>query len=380
MIEPISLDSPIEAKITWAKECMRAMGAVLRGDGRIASLRERLGEAIEDSHAEMMNLGIPDECRDCEEKRGGSCCGKGLENYYSGNLLLINLLLGKDLPTERFDGRSCFFLGSEGCRLGARDVICINYLCDEITSRFPAPRVASLREKEGIEIRLLFELNESIRALLTATNVSVSPRRPSLRVHQGLSTVASYYDRKKVGDSGSLGFRRSTDLAKLCTCLERMLERDLFSPGESTFMDLGCADGRVNVLLSYLTRLSIGIELNEWILEEYEPLRRELENVLIERRLPPPPRDVFLFHGDSTDESLHETIREKTGADFGDVDLFYTYLTMQEEFAALIARKAKIGALFMVYGLDRILPQCPGLKLLTPDWALEGILALYRKE
>ena len=62
------------------------------------------------------------------------------------------------------------------------------------------------------------------------------------------------------------------------------------------------------------------------------------------------------------------------------MDLFYTYLTMQEEFAALVARKAKPGALFMVYGLDRILPRYSGLRLLTPDWALEGILALYRKE
>lgn len=144
-------------------------------------------------------------------------------------------------------------------------------------------------------------------------------------------------------------------------------------------MDLGCADGRVNVLLSYFTKLSIGIELNEWILEEYEPLRRGFEAVLSEQDLPLPPPNVHLFLGDSTDETLHETIRGKTGTGFGDVDLFYTYLTMQEEFAALIARKARPGALFMVYGLDRVLPRFEGLRLLTPDRSLEGILALYRK-
>jgi len=162
--------------------------------------------------------------------------------------------------------------------------------------------------------------------------------------------------------------------------LEWMMGQRLLSPGNATFLDLGCADGRVNVLLSYLTRFSIGIELNDWTLEECEPLRRGLEEGLTERRLPLPPQNVFLFHGDATDEALHQRMKEKTGKGFADVDLFYTYLTMQEEFADLIARKAGPGALFMVYGLDRILPRFDGLKLLTPDRALEGILALYRKE
>jgi hypothetical protein len=42
-------------------------------------------------------------------------------------------------------------------------------------------------------------------------------------------------------------------------------------------------------------------------------------------------------------------------------------------------RKAKPGALFMVYGLEKIIPRLPGLRLLTPERPLEGIIALYRK-
>ena len=376
MIEPISPDSPIEEKIHWAKNCMGAVGRTLEADPRLLLLCRELRSAIRESHAAVMGLGISGECRRCEEHRGGSCCGLGLENYYSGNLLLINLLLGMDLPTERFDRKSCFFLGPDGCRLLARDVICINYLCEEITSRFPAGGIADLREKEGTEIKILFDLNEQLLAMLRALP---SPTTLPESVRKSLSTAASYYDRRKVGECGSLGFRRSTDLQKLCACLERMTSQGLLSRGESIFMDLGCADGRVNVLLSYFTKLSIGIELNEWILEEYEPLRRGFEAVLSEQDLPLPPPNVHLFLGDSTDETLHETIRGRTGTGFGDVDLFYTYLTMQEEFAALIARKARPGALFMVYGLDRVLPRFEGLRLLTPDRSLEGILALYRK-
>jgi len=165
-IHPISLESAIKDKIAWAKDCMNAFGEVLAGDAMIVSLCQDLRLAIRDSHAAMIRLGIVEECRECEDVRGGSCCGLGLENYYSGNLLLINLLLGVDVPSERIDPRGCFFLGDKGCRLAVRDVICINYLCEEITSRFPAEGIADLREKEGTEVGVLFRLNERILAVL----------------------------------------------------------------------------------------------------------------------------------------------------------------------------------------------------------------------
>ncbi len=171
-IRPISLDSPIEAKLSWARDCAGVLGETLLQDDATALLLGRLKAAIRDSHAAMIQLGIVEECRTCEEMRGGSCCGLGLENYYSGVLLLINMLLDVDVPTERFDRRSCFFLGSSGCRLAVRDVICINYLCEEVTSRFNAPALSELREKEGLEIDILFKLNERILGLLSESRQS----------------------------------------------------------------------------------------------------------------------------------------------------------------------------------------------------------------
>ncbi|PKN26674.1 MAG: hypothetical protein CVU64_17330 [Deltaproteobacteria bacterium HGW-Deltaproteobacteria-21] len=176
-IHPISLDSPIKTKIAWARDCMHALGEFLTGDKVITSLCQELGEAIQNSHASMIHLGIVEECRECEDVRGGSCCGLGLENYYSGNLLLINLLLGVDVPEERIDPKGCFFLGDKGCRLAVRDVICINYLCEEITSRFSPEGIAELREREGIEVRLLFQLNERILGLLAEQEKTVNERR-----------------------------------------------------------------------------------------------------------------------------------------------------------------------------------------------------------
>jgi hypothetical protein len=196
---------------------------------------------------------------------------------------------------------------------------------------------------------------------------------------QTLLQVVEFYDRRKVGEVGHLGFRRSSDLHKVFCCLKTMIGQGLFVPADALFLDMGCADGRVNVLMSYLAKTSVGIELDEWTLDDYGPLRKELDALLTEKGLLLPPKDIFLYHGDSMDESLHDRVHHETGVPFDQFDLFYTYLTMQEEFAELIARKAKPGAFFMVYGLEKILPRFTGLRLLTSARPMEGIIALYQK-
>jgi SAM-dependent methyltransferase len=193
-----------------------------------------------------------------------------------------------------------------------------------------------------------------------------------------LLRVAHFYDQRKVGDAGALGFRRSSDLTRLTACLMSMVAENLLFLQSFSFLDLGCADGRVNVLLSYLARKSVGIEIDEWTLDEYLPLKGDLESVLKREHLPLPPGNIHLYHGDSMDGFLHEKIRSETGVALEDFDLFYTYLTMQEEFAELISKRAKQGALFMVYGLKEILPRFPGLRLLTEN-PLQGIVVLYQK-
>lgn len=199
------------------------------------------------------------------------------------------------------------------------------------------------------------------------------------RLRKTLTVVADFYDRRKVGDIGALGFRRSTDLANLVSCLDYLLDNKILRPKESHFLDLGCADGRVNVLLSYLVKYSCGVELDEWTLDEYEHLKSCLIEELKNEDLLFPPENTYLFQGDSMDEEIHERIKRQTGLGLKNFDLFYTYLTMQSEFAGLISDRARKGAVFMVYGLEKILPKFKGLKLLTPGRSLGGVLALYQK-
>lgn len=194
-----------------------------------------------------------------------------------------------------------------------------------------------------------------------------------------LQRVARFYDDRKVGDVGPLGFRRSTDLKRLMGCLERLLAEGIIDPAQTRFLDLGCADGRVNVFLSYLVKYSIGIELDDWTLEEYDPLRSELDGILHREGRMVLPDNISLFHGDSMDRALHENIARETGVRFGDFDVYYTYLIMHEEFAELIAEKAKPGSVFMVYGLHKVLPRYPGLVHLEKFSPLEGVLGVYRK-
>ena len=194
-----------------------------------------------------------------------------------------------------------------------------------------------------------------------------------------LSHVAKFYDSRKVGDVGPLGFRRSSDLQTLLKCMKTLVEKGLLSP-EATFLDMGCGDGRVNVFMSYLVKASVGVEMDEWTLDEYQPLKKQLDQYLESAGIRLPSQNIHLFYGDASDELLHERIETHIGFGFRDFDFFYTYLVMHEEFSRLIAEKAKPGAIFMVYGVNKVLPRYDGLKLMEDLSPMEGILALYRKE
>ncbi len=194
-----------------------------------------------------------------------------------------------------------------------------------------------------------------------------------------LACVARFYDERKVGDVGNLGFRRSTDLEILWPCVEKLLHEKIIAMGKSTFLDMGCADGRVNVFLSYLMKTSVGIETDEWTLDEYMPLKTELATTLKNEGLMPLPENILLFHGDSMDDAVHRRIAIDAEISFGDFDIFYTYLVMCKEFAELIAERAKSGAIFMVYGLNKIIPKLDGLRLMDHLSPLGGMLALYEK-
>lgn len=197
---------------------------------------------------------------------------------------------------------------------------------------------------------------------------------------QSLEVIAQFYDQRKVADDiGAFGFWRSSDLKTLLRCFENLQREGLLRP-DSLFLDMGCGDGRVNVLMSYFVKASVGIECDQWALDEYGVLREGLDQVLRSKALPLPPPNIYLFKGDVCSKGVHEQVKLQSGIGFEEFDFFYTYLVMHEEFSSLISAKAKPGAIFMLYGVGKVLPQYDGLKLMSNISPMLGILALYRKE
>lgn len=199
------------------------------------------------------------------------------------------------------------------------------------------------------------------------------------RIRKSLSAIADFYDQRKVGDVGPLGFRRSSDITTLLNCTEQLLASGIIAPEKTAFLDLGCGDGRVNLFFSFLTKVSVGIECDEWTLEEYRRHRAEIDVLLNGSGMLHPPQNIFLFHGDALDDTLHQEILDTTGTGLGQFDLFYTYLVMHDELAALLQKKAKKNAVFMVYGLHKIIPEYDGFEHLDHLSPMYDKLALYRK-
>jgi SAM-dependent methyltransferase len=201
----------------------------------------------------------------------------------------------------------------------------------------------------------------------------------SLRLRKTVDFIARYYDHCKFGYVGHEGYRKSTDLVKFARCVDEMVGLGFIDPKRAFFLDFGCGDGRVNLLMSYFVKRSVGIEIDPEILAEYGQRKRELTLRLQNNNLMQPPDNIRLYQGNSLEAATYKEIESSINLRFEEIDLFYTYITLHDLFAAKIAEEAKTKALYLVYGFSKILPSYQGLEILIPDVAAQGIMALYGK-
>jgi len=155
----------VEYKVALARHLQANFAQALLQDEEIRSRLLQLDENIEATWKEMVSIGVVRECSDCAV-REGSCCGAGMENSYDEVLLLINLLLGRNLPSRAYDSNSCYFLGENGCLLRAREVICVNYLCGGIWRNIEKEKLIHLQKIAGQELKTLFVLEEDIKKII----------------------------------------------------------------------------------------------------------------------------------------------------------------------------------------------------------------------
>ena len=164
-----AISRSVQEKIAQACDLLETRGSSLKEDPSIQALLKKLRTCIENTNLRMLALGVVAECKNCEEKEGGSCCGAGIENKYDVVLLLINLLLGSSLENQEVTDNSCFFLGKNGCSLTARHVLCVNYICDKLQKKLTRQELIALQTCAGEELNTLFILHETIKKRLRAS-------------------------------------------------------------------------------------------------------------------------------------------------------------------------------------------------------------------
>ena len=162
-----STSGDIFSKIEQARQMWEEHGEQLLSDPGIKSALEDLSGAIEDNWALMRRLKVVDLCGRCAtEIEGGGCCGAGIEEWYDSFVLLMNLMMGKEIPQTRLDKTGCLFLGPSGCLLKARFHFCINYLCHRIKDNLTQSELRELAAGNGREIYCGWVLENAIREKL----------------------------------------------------------------------------------------------------------------------------------------------------------------------------------------------------------------------
>ena len=153
----------ISEQIQIAKKLYSLYGSQILLDKKCFSLLEKFKESIEDSWKLMKELGVVHICSICADEKPGGCCYFGIETCYTDMILLLNQLLGVNLPEQRQFEKSCLFVGEHGCLLNARFKTCIYHLCPEIINSLCEYDLFRLRAVTNYEIRLGAQLEAAIR-------------------------------------------------------------------------------------------------------------------------------------------------------------------------------------------------------------------------
>lgn len=154
------------AEIGRAKELFAAYGQRLGDDERLGEMLAAYQREIAATWRTFAGSRVVELCAACAGADQISCCFDGAEYWFDRHLLLINLMMGVELPTERWAEGQCLFVGPDGCRLKARFAICINFFCPDLRQRIGSQELLRLRRQGGREVLAGLELEEALRRWL----------------------------------------------------------------------------------------------------------------------------------------------------------------------------------------------------------------------
>ena len=161
---------PQEAKllreIREARTLFDRFGHTLSHRADMARLLSLYREAIEETQNLMHQLGVAASCTACAGEEPGGCCFEGIEAGYDRILLLINLLMGCNIPDSREIAGNCLFVGMKGCNLQARYYYCVHYFCPALQTTLGPDAKHELQVVVGKELAAGWELERALREYL----------------------------------------------------------------------------------------------------------------------------------------------------------------------------------------------------------------------
>jgi len=153
----------IHKEIEKATDLFKKYKRALLEDPHMVSLIIQYKESIQKSHLTMKEIGVIEACSSCARVKTSGCCFSGVEDWYDCYLLLINLLLGRELPVKTDFSESCLFVGENGCKLMARHSFCVNFLCPDLLEGFASAQRKNLSTAVGAELQAGWELENALR-------------------------------------------------------------------------------------------------------------------------------------------------------------------------------------------------------------------------
>jgi hypothetical protein len=163
----------IEQEIKEARALYSMFGDSLKRQREFAEGVQKYKASVSETYAQMARRGITEACSTCSSKPAGSCCFQGAEEWYDHVTLLINLLMGVELPGTREVLGGCLFVGSKGCKLLARNAFCVNYLCPNLAASMDEAEKRKLLSISGKELLCGWELEKSLRSWLRSRVIEV---------------------------------------------------------------------------------------------------------------------------------------------------------------------------------------------------------------
>lgn len=158
----------IQQKIGLAYALFSDLREAFVSSARVNRLLHRLRADLDTSWQAMADFGIVAVCSNCDATSPqGSCCTCGIEEKYDVALLLVNLLLGVSLPQRHARLESCYFLGPRGCKLRARHMLCVDYLCPELHGELGQNVIAKIQTLMAGEVETTFLLCEEMKRIFT---------------------------------------------------------------------------------------------------------------------------------------------------------------------------------------------------------------------